>query len=67
VDLIRYGFAQGVEWHIALASDDADFLPAVGCVARRKEHLGSLSLIRFDRESTYMDELLAVGVKIVAA
>jgi hypothetical protein len=67
VDLLQLAMNGSLQRHIALATDDNDFLPALAAAAVNHPTAASLSHIRFDTDNTYMDEFFKkVGVDCIA-
>lgn len=58
VDAITAAELLGPNEHLAIASDDADIIPAAAGAAQRLKDSQTLTLIRFDRTSTYLDSEL---------
>jgi len=66
-DLIYYSVLSPPRFHVALASDDLDLLPAVACASIKRNGLSTLSVVRFLKASTYLDEFLTQnGTRIVS-
>jgi uncharacterized LabA/DUF88 family protein len=67
VDLMQTAWASTRPTHLAVASDDSDFLPAL-LAAGRTVRQGSVSHLRANLRSTYLDpELDAAGVHLILA
>jgi uncharacterized LabA/DUF88 family protein len=65
-DLLLASIGAGEETHLAVASDDSDFLPALAAVTKIAPNIGSLSHLRLARQRSYLDHfLVAAGVTIV--
>lgn len=66
VDAITAADLLGANEHLAIASDDADIIPAAAGVVQRLKDSQTLALLRFDRSSAYLDsELRRHHVRIV--
>ena len=67
IDLIQLAMNSTLHRHVAIATDDNDFLPAIATVALNHPTAASISHIRFDNDNTYIDYFLKMaGVECIS-
>jgi len=66
IDFLSLAFNPLVKHHIAIASDDTDLLPAIASATINQQAVASISHIRFNNPTSYLDSFLQEnGVHLV--